>query len=441
MSKLLCIYFLLIAATSLCSQVVPSASGGPVSLDDTQMMTPPPVSGDAYAITVGQEMERTNYLSAGMEFTGAYTNNLYLSDAPPKIGDEQYYFQPTFSLNRSTTRVSEDFSYSPGFTIYQHTSQLNGVSQEGVADYELHLAKYTVLKIRDIFSQNSNLYNQPNPFAPGGVSSTGQAANIFPFANLLSNSSSAGIDYQYARNAMIGASASFDLLRYKDQASSSPSLQNQNVSGASAFFSRRLSPAHYTGLTYQFSKIITFPERSYTDESTIMGFFTVYLTRNSSFSIIAGPQHYSTSAPSVATSSAWTPAIQASAGWDGRRASVAGSYSRGVSTTSGLVGAYRLDAFGGGASWQLARRWTLGFGGDYSSFSLVTPATTGVTSVGRTGTGSVSIIHPLTERLSSALAYAHFHQNQGLAGTSLPFPDSDRVTFSINYLFSRPIGR
>lgn len=441
MRRILTAGFLLFCAASLWSQVQPSATGGPLSLDDTQMMTPPPVSGDAYAVSVGEEVGRSNYLSAGLVFTGAYTDNMYVGSTTGKVGDEQYSFQPTFYLARRSTRVNESFEYDPGFTIYQKLSELNGMSQQGQANYQLHLAKYTILNLQDTFFQNSNLYNQPNLFAPGTVSTTGQATNIFPFENQLSNSSNAGVDFQYARNAMIGASGSFDLLRYQDNAVSSASLQNQNVTGASAFFSRRLSPAHYVGAVYQFSKLVTFPQRSYTDTYSILGFFTVYLTRNFSLSIVAGPQHYTASTPLFSASTAWTPAIQGSVGWEGRRASIAGSYSRGVSAASGLVGAYRINAFQAGASWQLARTWTLGFGGGYSAFTVLTKNILESTSTLSTGTGSVSITHPLTERLSGALAYAHFHQDQGLVGVPTFFPESNRVTLSVNYQFSRPIGR
>jgi hypothetical protein len=390
-------------------------------------MTPPPLTGSAYAVSVGEEVGRANYFNAGLVFSGAYTDNIYVPGTSGKVGDEQYSFQPTLVLNRRSARASEILSYEPGFTMYQQTSQLNGMSQQGEAKYQFH--------------QNSNLYNQPNPFAPTGVSSTGQAVNVYPFENQLSNSSNAGIDCQYARNAMIGGSASFDLLRYQDHSLSSAALQNQNVTGASAFFSRRLSAAHYTGLTYQFSKIITFPERSYTNAYSIMGFFTVYLTRNFSLSILGGPQHYDTRGPSIVASRAWSPEIQASVGWNGRRAGMAGSYSRGVSTTSGLVGAYRIDAFQGGALWHLGRTWTLDCGGAYSEFSLLTKDSGGLTTGIRTATGSASIVHPVTDRLSGALAYAHFHQDQALVGTPFFSPESNRVTLSISYQLSRSIGR
>ena len=209
MKKLFCYLFLLWASVSLYSQVEPSATGGAeISLDDTAMMVPPPTGG-TYAL----EGRRSNYLTVGLVVTSAYTDNVY-SGSLRKVGDEEYSLQPTLVLNRIEPRQSESVEYSPGFTFYQHTNQLSGMTQQGTGDYKYYLTKYTTFNIGDTFYQNSNLYNQPNPFAPGVVNPTAQGAGIFPFANLLSNTAYAGINYQYARNAMIGAGGSFITDRY-----------------------------------------------------------------------------------------------------------------------------------------------------------------------------------------------------------------------------------
>ncbi len=47
------------------------------------MMTPPPVSGDAYPVVVGVE-SRSNYLDGGLVFTAAYVDNLCLVRILPR---------------------------------------------------------------------------------------------------------------------------------------------------------------------------------------------------------------------------------------------------------------------------------------------------------------------------------------------------------------------
>ena len=107
------------------------------------MMTPPPVSGDAYPVVVGAE-SRANYFDGGLVFTGSYVDNLMLGETTKAISDEIYYFVPSVSLDRRTPRQGETLHYSPGFTLYQNTSQLNGVSQDASADYRFHISPYAV---------------------------------------------------------------------------------------------------------------------------------------------------------------------------------------------------------------------------------------------------------------------------------------------------------
>ena len=85
-------------------------------LDDSPMMTPPPVTQDAYPVVIGTEM-RSNYLSGGLVFTTAYVDNLVGGDSP--TSDEMYSVFPTISLDRRTARQSESLNYSPGFNFYQ----------------------------------------------------------------------------------------------------------------------------------------------------------------------------------------------------------------------------------------------------------------------------------------------------------------------------------
>ena len=94
MLKFACLCIALAAAMPLWSQVEPSASGGGFDLDDSHMMTPPPVSQDAYPVVIGTEM-RSNYLSGGLVFTTAYVDNLVGGDSP--TSDEMYSVFPTIS--------------------------------------------------------------------------------------------------------------------------------------------------------------------------------------------------------------------------------------------------------------------------------------------------------------------------------------------------------
>src|SRR5215471_8176993 len=65
-----------------------------------RMMTPPPVSGQTYPITLGSQ-ERSNYLRSGVSFTSAFTDNV-LGGATP-LSDISYSVTPLIALDETTT--------------------------------------------------------------------------------------------------------------------------------------------------------------------------------------------------------------------------------------------------------------------------------------------------------------------------------------------------
>ena len=70
------VLLVLAAAIPAWSQVEPDATGGTApTLDDTQMMTPPPVSGMPYPNFTGTET-RSNYLDASLNLNAAYNDNV-----------------------------------------------------------------------------------------------------------------------------------------------------------------------------------------------------------------------------------------------------------------------------------------------------------------------------------------------------------------------------
>ncbi len=445
MVKFACLFLAVAAATPLWSQVEPSGSGGGSGLGDSQMMTPAPVSGGSYPGTVGSE-ERSNFLAGGLVFTAAYMDNLLLGNLNGPISDETYSFAPTISFDRKTPRQGESLSYSSGFTLYQHTSQLNSVAQTASAGYRFHISKYTILSLRDTFQQNNNLYNQSNPFigGGGGVSGAPGQSNglvISPFQNQLSNSSSAGIDYQYGRNAMIGGRGTYSFQQYSQSANVS-GLNNQGTAGAQGFFSRRLGRSQYVGIRYQFSKYVTHPVDSYTLTHTLSAFYTFYFTRSFSFSILGGPEHYTTWSGTTPSQGYWTPAVEASFGWQTLRTNVSASYSRIVSGAGGLIGTYQSNVAGVNGSLALSRMWSVGANVGYSLFNNVNSSTAATYGTGgNTIFGGVHLARRITERVSAEAGYGHFYEDYPGIQSASTYPNSNRADISIMYQFNRPLGR
>jgi hypothetical protein len=442
MLKFALLWFALAAGAPLWSQVEPSASGGDLDLGDSHMMTPPPVSQDSYPSAVGSEA-RSNFLSGGVLFTAAYVDNLMEGNSA--VPDETYYIFPTIGFDRRTARQSESISYSPGFELYQHTSQLNGISQNGFAGYRYHLSPYASINLGDSFQQNYNLFNQGNPFSAGGISGAAgspDSAQVAPFENQLTNTSSAGVDYQYGKSAMVGASGSYSHLQYSNQTSTT-GLNESGVTSASAFYNRRLSRSQYVGVVYEFSKGVTHPDATYTVTNAIQGFYTYYFTRSFSVSILGGPEDYTTWAPLVPHKNSWTPAVQGSFGWQISRASISANYSYIVSGAGGLSGTYRATLANVNARASLARTWTVSGNTSYSNFDSVLPseANSGFGVGGRTISAGASVEHRLTARMSVNGGYQYFHEDYPDVVIASKFPNSNREYISISYQFDHPLGR
>jgi hypothetical protein len=442
MLKFACLCIALAAAMPLWSQVEPSASGGGFDLDDSHMMTPPPVSQDAYPVVIGTEM-RSNYLSGGLVFTTAYVDNLVGGDSP--TSDEMYSVFPTISLDRRTARQGESLNYSPGFNFYQHDSQLNGISQSGSGGYRYHLSPYAVIVFGDSFQQNYNLFNQGNPFSSSGITGTPGSPNtalIAPFENQLTNTSSGGIDYQYGRNAMIGGSGSYSSLHYAN-ATTTTGLDDAGTTDASAFYSRRIGRSQYVGVVYEFSKDITHPIDTYSVTNAVFGFYTHYFTRSFSLSVLGGPESYTTWAPLVPHRSSWTPAVQGSFGLQRPRSTVSASYSYIVSGAGGLAGTYKSTLANVSARFSLTRTWTIGGSAGYSNFdsAISNQGVSGIDLGGRTISAGATVEHRISEKLNAIAGYQYFHESYPSIAIASSDPNSNRGFIGITYQFNRPLGR
>ena len=445
MSIKLCLSLVLFLVVPAWSQVEPSATGGASSSDaDTRMLQPPPVSGEAYPTTFGAE-GRSNYLTAGIRLDTAYVDNVLPGATSKPVGDVTFSIGPSIALNQTTPRQVRSLTYSPGFTFYQPTSQLDAVDQNGNLDYQFRLRPYTTMSIQDSFVESSSVFNQPNSFSQGGVSGSLQpstASVIAPFAKQITNTVTAGISHQVSHDAMIGAGGVFELLHYLNPAQSQ-GLSDSTSSGGSAFFDRRLGSLQYVGLEYQFAHILASPQnaRSETLTNTILPFYTIYLNSSTSLSLSCGLEHINASEILLPTYSSWSPIAMASFGWHASRANFATSYSRAVTAGDGILGAYNANTANASFGWQIAHSWTTGLGAAYSNLKNATPLLSQGVPGGYTVSGSASIQHPIGEHLVASFEYERLHQSFNGIQVISEEPDTDRESISVSYQLRRPLGR
>lgn len=443
MFRIACFCMVIGTAMPLLSQVQPSAYGGDYDLQSEHMMTPPPVSRQGYPSTAGSE-ERSNVLAAGTAVSVGYTNNLMLL-GDRKISDEFYLVTPTIALDRRTPRHTETIAYGAGARLYQNTTNLNAFTQNGSMSFRYHFTPYAALVMSDTVSQNSNLYSSGSAYGGGGISGAPGSPSvpiIEPYADQIMNSSNAGLEYQFSRNSMVGASGSYGFLHFKGH-SNLPALSDQNTTGGNAFYSRRFGES-YAGVTYQFAKYVTHPFGSYTVSNTVFGFYTHYFTQTVSVSFLGGPERYTSWSKTTEKSSAWTPALQGSVGWQVARANLAANFAHVVSGAGGLIGTFHSDTGGLSGHMLFSRRWGAGAHVEYSRFRNLGGSgqiQQALYPGGDSISGGVEAQRSVREWLSLQAGYMHFHQNYGTVTTNQRLYDSNEVTFAISYQFTRPLGR
>ncbi len=419
--------------------------------DEDRMQTPPPVSGEAYPTTVGSQA-RSNYLAAGLTFVGAYDNNVIAGSSTTPIGDGIYSILPTIALNQTTPRQQLTLRYSPGFTFYQNTSALNAENQTAALNFQYRLSEHTTITLNDFFQKSSNVFNQLPPLsggAPSGLTQSSQEEVVAPYANQLSNVANAVLSYQFSRNGMIGVGGTFTESNYPNPAEAS-GLNNSSLWGGSAFYNHRLSSRQYMGVTYQYSSsqantvdAPVNPVNTQTDVHTqaILAFYTIYLNPSLSLSLSGGPQYFNaTQSPSPRVTS-WTPSTKAAIGWQRSHTNFVASYSRTISGSTGLSGAFDSSTANVSASWQIARTWIAGLTAGYSMNKNVTPSFSSSNPGGHSLSGTVSAQHLMGERFTVEFGYALLHQSYGGVAAISANLDSDRAYISVSYRLARPLGR
>jgi len=438
MSTRICLALMLFVAVRAWPQVDTTL----LPIDQPRMLTPPPVSGKSYPTEIGSE-GRSNYLRAGVTFATAHNDNVVAEVASGPVSDILYSVWPTIEIDQSTARLHWTLNYSPGFTLYQKTSALNQSNQDLALDFRYRLSPHTTVSMRDSLHKTSNVFNQADPLAEGAVSGTAQApviGLIAPTADQLSNLANIGLTYQFSRSSMVGGDGSFTDVYYLNP-SQSPGLYDSCSRGGSAFYSHRSSIKQYVGTTYTYSQIIAYPAdaQSETRTDTLFLFYTLYVRPTLSISVSGGPQYFNVAQRPLKTSSGWSPAGMVSMGWQGSRASLAGSYLRSVSGGGGLVGAFYSNNAMTSARWQLTRTWNAGAAGAYAMNKNVTPYLPLASPGGHSISGTVSLQHSFSDRIRADCGYTHVHQSYAGIPLISGAPDTNREFISITYQFAKPL--
>ncbi len=437
----------LLASATACAQVTNTdATTADVNVAD-RMLTPPPISGEAYSVALETEA-RANYVRYGVALVGAYSDNVLGANSGYPVSDVSYSVWPTMGLDETTTRLHWGLTYSPGFTFYQHTSQRNEADQNALLGFQYRLSPHVTFSAHDNFQKSSSVFNQPN-LASGSVSGGAPLANESvpaPLADRLSNVGIAGITYQYSAHDMVGINGSVSNLHYPD-AAQVPGLWDSSSQAGSAFYSHRFSHRHYLGAMYQYQRLVSYPSGLQNETRThgAFLFYTVYPSTRFSMSVFGGPQYADTVQPGQTglglpafSARDWAPAGGASLSWQGRLTSAALSYSHSVSEGGGLYGAVRLDNTSATIRQQFTRTWTGSLSSYYANNNLLGPSL--LSNNGHTIAATAALVRSVGGHVSLQAGYTRMHMSYDIpifAGA----PNTNREFVSLSYQFAGPLGR
>ena len=443
----LCLTLALLIAAPLWAQTGSNGNEPAAPLIDTNMLTPPPVSGQSYPTALGSE-ERTNFLRYGVSFNSAYSDNTL--GGPTPVSDVSYSIWPTIALDQKTSTLHTVLTYAPGFTFYQRSTSRDEADQNLSISVTDRLSPHVTLTARDGLQKSSSVFNQLD-YGSGGVSGGAGGGNslvIAPVSPLLNNSGNVGVSYQLALNGMVGASGSFTNVHYFNSGEVT-GLADSSSQGGSVFYSLRASRLHYFGVTYQYQRLVSSSAtegESETQTHALLFYYTLYPTSTLTLSVFGGPQHSNTVQGALGglplpPAVAWNPSIGGSLSWHGQRTNVAISYSHAISGGGGLSGAVNSDSANLSLRRQLARTFDASLSGGYSQNKVLGSPLFGGSNDGHTISGTASVSKQLGEHLSFQLGYSRLHQDYSNVAVLAATPDTNREFLSLSYTFSRPLGR
>lgn len=420
-----------------------SQAGDNSAVYEDRMVTPPPVSGEAYP-TSYQSEARSNYLEGGLNFSTAYTDNVLGGISEHPISDVSYSVWPTLTLDQTRSRMHWLVSYAPGFTFYQRTSARNEADNNLALNFEYRLSPHVTLKVIDSFRKSSNVFNQVDYLSPTPISGSIQAPEqnfIPPIADQVSNNGSLQLTYQFRENGMVGVTAAATDLYYPNPGQV-PGVYNSSSRGGSSFYAHRLSGKHYIGASYQYQLLRAFPTGFTAETQTHSAFFfyTAYLKPTFTVSVFGGPQYAITQESLVPPLHSWSPGVGASLGWQARETNLAVSYSRTIASGGGLVGAVHQDAGNVALRQQLNRLLSVGLAGNYTNVQVLDPLVS-FSGGGHMLSGTASIQRQVGEHFGVSLGYTRLHETYSDIGALSGVPDINREWVSITYQFARPVGR
>ncbi|MGA7573639.1 MAG: hypothetical protein WCA97_06625 [Terriglobales bacterium] len=389
------------------------------------------------------ELERKNYLRAGVNVGAAYDDNpLLLSSGA--AGNTSVSIFPNLSIEESSSRLRWALGYAGGLTVNQRFTNQNQGSHSLIFDSQYRLSPHVNLRVAENFYLTTGFFDSGNV---GGVTGSGgpNGSLLTPLATERSSTTTVEANYHVALNDLVGASGSFYDLHFTNVPTSTQSstpLTDSETSSGSAFWLHRIFRDDWGGATYRVARI-TFNG----GESRVHSFLavnTLNLSNRFTLTGFVGPQYSENQGLLVAGTSpnVWSLSGGAEGGWRDQRTNVFGGYSRSVSDGGGILGAVRLQNVYANLRRELVPGWAAAVTASHgSNHALLLLSPSSASSINLTSFG-VSLERNVGKSVGLRMGYSHdLEQEAGLPAPS-PTYDAHRNRFfvTLSYQWAKPLG-
>jgi len=414
------------------------------STEDSAVMSPLTPNGQAPSLAFKSEALRVNYLSAGVSFTTAFTDNALLSPTAP-ISDFNYLLQPYLTFSLATPRIDWYLDLGAGLMADQRLNENNLVAKTLGLDLTYRFSEHVSLRLSDTFRDTTGLYSGVTPPAASGIGVVGQPASslIIPSVQRTqTNASLAELRYQFSPNSVAGVRGTFSLLDYPGSAKDTQfgTLYDSRTYSGEAFYNYHLSIRQWVEVTLGAEKFQVQPSVFTTDSGSLLLDYIVKPIPSVTLSLFAGPEYFDAHQNSVIGNAAglfaerqWTSAEGATLDWQGGHTRVAASFSRQLGGGAGLSSGVTTQAVSVWLRHQLGSRQELNSSFTYAeNIPLVSsPSIHGFS-------GLVQFQRRLASTLIVLMGYARDHQE---LPSSLKVANANRAWVSVSYDFLHSFGR
>ncbi len=388
------------------------------------------------------EMERSNYLRAGLNVGAAYDDNALLSSSNG-VGNTTFSVFPDIAWEQTMSRIHWKVGYAGGLTVNQRFSSRNQGSHTFSFDSQYRLSPHVNLRIAEDFSLTSGFFDAGGGTVISGGNGTPNATLITPLAKQRASSTVVETNYHFALKDVVGASGSFFDLHFSD-AQAQSNLTNARSATASAFWLHGLFRGDWAGISYRFERL-TFDPNGESNVHSFMVVNTLRFANRFTLAAYAGPEYSDNRglAPGselVLHFNNWSVAAGAEAGWQKDHTSIAAGYSRRINDGGGVLGVVRAQTIHGDLRQQLFPGWAATVGASYGTNKSLTvpfpgtPSALNVTSVG------AELERNLGKSLICRVSYYHDYQQQPDSTQNMA-AHRDRVAVTLGYQWSRPLGQ